>query len=102
MLPVELIEGVTGNSEQVGLPSGVSIEQPGPARAEDGKSRNEFSNLILLPPAHGLPLTGVHCALAPLESRPTVRSKSDQKSREACDLASKNLTLQSHLCLGFP
>jgi hypothetical protein len=100
MLPVELIEGVTGNSEQVGLPSGVSIEQPGPARAEDGKSRNEFSNLILLPPTQGLPLTGVHLELASLVSRPAITSIVKENCLQAN--AKKNLVLGRPLCLGFP
>ena len=42
---------------------------------------NELSNLILLPAAQGLPFTGVHCAFAPLEAGPAVKSKLNQKSR---------------------
>ncbi len=54
-LPLVTNVGVTGNSEHVGPPSGVSMEQPGPASAVEGKSRKEFWNWMRRPPAQGRP-----------------------------------------------
>ncbi len=67
-LPFVTKVGVTGNSEHVGPPSGVSMEQPGPTSAVEGKSRNKFWNWMRRPPAQGRPGRGRHCWFALLLS----------------------------------
>ena len=100
-LPLVTNVGVTGNSEHVGPPSGVSMEQPGPASAVEGKSRKEFWNWMRRPPAQGRPGRGRHCWFAALLSTPA-RNDRVNNDVQRNKYFVKNLALASLRCLGCP